>query len=312
MTTALAFDVDDANSTPRAATGAVGAAVVVLIGYLALTLVPAMSSGSVAIAGVHLIALVGLALALRGLDRHAPPRWLLWPPLAAIPLLYAEIPTLIRGAGTSFHDATVQAWELRLFGESPVATLPTLIGSHAPALAISEVLHAAYVSYYLILLVPLVLLYMKGHLAAFAETLLALAVVYAASYAVFVFYPVQGPRYLWPASAEIPTGPIRQLTLWLLNNGASRGAAFPSSHVSASVTASLMALRSQPRVGLVASLATVLLAIGAVYGDFHYATDVLAGGGLGLAVGGLMVTSFMRRLVEPVRPVVPPVAPRAA
>ena len=42
-------------------------------------------------------------------------------PLVVPPLLYAEIPALIGAVGSVYHDATIQALELRCFGASGVA-----------------------------------------------------------------------------------------------------------------------------------------------------------------------------------------------
>ena len=79
---------------------------------------------------------------------------------------------------------------------------------------------------------------------------------------------------------------IAQLTAGLLEprRGLGNGA-FPSSHV-----ARLggryrgRAPRKWRAVGLVLAVPTTLLALGSVYGQFHYAVDALAGLGLGLAV----------------------------
>ena len=94
-------------------------------------------------------------------------------------------------------------------------------------------------------------------------------------------FPVQGPRYIAPP-AGVPDGLFRSLTLALLEGGSSRGAAFPSSHVSVAVAQTLLALRFQRRLGWVLVPVTTLLALGAVYGGFHYAVDVLVGAALGV------------------------------
>jgi membrane-associated phospholipid phosphatase len=45
-----------------------------------------------------------------------------------------------------------------------------------------------------------------------------------------------------------------------------------------------MAFRYQRSVGVVVLVTSVLLIVGAVYGGFHYAIDVLAGASLGFVV----------------------------
>ena len=69
----------------------------------------------------------------------------------------------------------------------------------------------------------------------------------------------------------------------MLDRGSSRGTAFPSSHVAASVVSSLCALRHQRLVGIAVSVMTAALTLATVYGGFHYAVDAL----VGVILGGL-------------------------
>jgi membrane-associated phospholipid phosphatase len=83
--------------------------------------------------------------------------------------------------------------------------------------------------------------------------------------------------------------------LTLLDRGSSRGTAFPSSHVAASVVSSLCALRHQRRVGIAVTLVTVALTFATVYGGFHYAVDALVGvilGGLAWLVSAGILDAF--------------------
>ena len=109
----------------------------------------------------------------------------------------------------------------------------------------------------------------------------------------FVYFPVQGPRYFGPPES-IPEGPIRALTLFILENGSSRGAAFPSSHMAMTVCQAMAQLRYQPPIGIIVTLISVGVGFGAVYGGFHYAIDMLAGAVVGLVVGGITLT-YIRR-----------------
>jgi membrane-associated phospholipid phosphatase len=58
-----------------------------------------------------------------------------------------------------------------------------------------------------------------------------------------------------------------------------------------------VALRWQPRVGLIAAIATIALSIGAVYGGFHYAVDVLAGAVLGVALAAAFLLRERRCII---------------
>jgi len=80
---------------------------------------------------------------------------------------------------------------------------------------------------------------------------------------------------VWPARAA----------QWVLDQGDSWGAAFPSSHVAAAVVATLCALRFWRPLGLVLLPLTLGMVFAVVYGQFHYAVDAL--GGLVVAVAVL-------------------------
>jgi membrane-associated phospholipid phosphatase len=263
-----AFQDDAAGSATRLASALLSA-------YLAATawlLVRyAAASGELTPLLVHLGAL-GLALAVTASDRRAARVLRDWLPLLLGPLLYIELRWLIPGGGRPHLDPLVQQWELALFPGQPSATW----APRMPSVMLSEALHLAYASYYLLVYLPPLVLYLRGRREAFARTMLALTLVYACCFLTYLFFPVDGPRYLvGPAAA--PEGPIRGLVLHLLAAGSSRGTAFPSSHIAASVVASLCAIQLQRPVGVVVALLTVGLALGTVYGGFHYAVDGIAG-----------------------------------
>lgn len=216
-----------------------------------------------------------------------------WLPLLLGPFLYIELRWLIAGVGRPHADVLVQGWEHALFPGNPAATWASAL----PVRWLSEALHFAYASYYLLVYVPPALLYVRGRRDAYAATLLALAVVYGACFLTYVVFPVDGPRFLGgPAAA--PDGPIRSFVVHLLQTGSSRGTAFPSSHVAASVVASLAALRYQRQVGIVVAVLTVGLAVGAVYGGYHYLVDVLVGAIVGVACW-LLAAALCRALSTP-------------
>ncbi len=102
-------------------------------------------------------------------------------------------------------------------------------------------------------------------------------------YLVFVLYPVAGPNYTF----EHPTGPVRdvwsaRLVYGVLAGGSSFGAAFPSSHVGASVAATVVLWRVWKPVGVGFTLPLILLTVGTVYCQMHYAIDATAGLMVGL------------------------------
>lgn len=284
------------SATDRSADSLIRLAGALAVAHLVVGVAPmaifARRSGTLAPLLAHLIALSFGVVVLASHRRSLQPLrdWL---PLLLGPFLYIELRWLIAGVGRPHADAIVQRWEHALFPGNPAATWASAL----PVRWISEALHFAYASYYLLVYVPPALLYVRGRRDAYASTLLALAVVYGVCFLTYVVFPVDGPRFLaGPASA--PEGPIRGFVVHLLQTGSSRGTAFPSSHVAASAVASLAALRYQRRVGIVVAALTVGLAVGAVYGGYHYLVDVLVGAIVGV-IAWLLARALCRALSTP-------------
>ena len=228
--------------------------------------------------------LAALAVTFLCASRRNLPRWRRdWLPLALVPLLYVELRWVIAGFGRPHADALIAAWDLTLFGE-PSRTLALRWHS----VFVSELLHLCYIAYYAIVYVPPALLWLKGRHREFAATTLALVIMYTICFIAFVLLPVDGPRFLSGPSAA-PEGPIRAIVIWLLDAGSSRGTAFPSAHVAASVVAALYALRFQRTLGIAIVVLTAGMMVGAVYGGYHYAVDVIAG-----LVTGLLSAAIAR------------------
>jgi membrane-associated phospholipid phosphatase len=195
--------------------------------------------------------------------------------------LYAELDVL-NGTGTvRVYDALVQRWELALFGTQ----ISSAWWQNSPSRFWSAVLHGAYFSYYLIILVPALYFVRRGDREAVRHFVLVVMTVFVLCYLAFIFFPVAGPYYFFerPPLWFTDNGPAR-LVYATLATGSSYGAAFPSSHVAATVAAALAAYRGSRPLGLLLVVPTVLLTVGVVYCQMHYAIDALAGLGVGAAV----------------------------
>ena len=187
--------------------------------------------------------------------------------------MYTAVGVLNRAAGVS-HDLLVQRWEQAVFGGQP--SVQWIRAQPWPWL--SWPLHAAYLSYYMILAgAPLGLLF-SGRRPAAREAAILIMCAFYVCYAVFAFFPVAGPRYVFPLAHNAATATLpARLTQQLLNSASAWGTAFPSSHVAAALVASLSAWRGWRPLGAVLLAAALLLALGTVYGQFHYAVDAIAG-----------------------------------
>ncbi|MGQ0814797.1 MAG: phosphatase PAP2 family protein [Gemmatimonadota bacterium] len=208
-----------------------------------------------------------------------------WYALALIPALYTELAILnVSVFDGHYFDALIIGWEERLFGGQPFRELAQAF----PNLALSELLHFCYLSYYIIIYAPPLYLYLNGKRAQQQQAVFALMLTFFAHYLFFIYFPVEGPRYLYAApGGELTTGFFYNLAHQLLEAGSARGAAFPSSHVGVSVVATAFAFFAMPRLAPIVLFLTVGLGLGAVYGGFHYATDVVAGALFGLLLFAL-------------------------
>jgi membrane-associated phospholipid phosphatase len=216
-----------------------------------------------------------------------------WYPLLLLPVFYAELELLnISVHGGRMFDSWVQVWEEALFGGQPSRAWARAM----PNLLLSEALHAAYLSYYLLLYVPALAIWLRRPRADFRLAVFTVMLAFVAHYLFFIYFPVEGPRYQFDApTGGIENGIFYSLAHRLLEAGSSQGAAFPSSHVGASAAVSIAAMRCWPRFGALLALLTCGVALGAVYGGFHYAVDVIAGLILGTAMA-LLAPQVYRRL----------------
>lgn len=264
--------------------------------YLALTAVLLIAGWSTVYVGgvlahVGVLAAVAAATWLPGV-----PRWLrAWVPLLTLLFLYAEMPLLLRAAGhVDFYDNTVLSWEARLFNGQPAADW----AGRWPSRGLSELLHAAYLTYYPIIFAVPVILWVRGRLDEYTEAVFALMLTFIACFVWYLFFPVAGPRYLWLSPVGAVEGPMRSLATWLLQARSSRGTAFPSSHVAVATAQAILGIRYFGWRGAIVGVLTAGLGLGAVYGGFHYAVDVLAGAVLGImvTVGALLVNRLARSL----------------
>jgi hypothetical protein len=172
------------------------------------------------------------------------------------------------------HDALVQRWELAVFGSQVSATWHV----RAPYPLLSAALHLCYGLYYwILLLVPLWFL-IRGNREAFRRTVFCSALALYVCYLVFAVFPVAGPYFVFPqpTGAVVANWPARYV-YFMLATGSSIGTAFPSSHIATSWITVYAAWRDARRLALVLAPVAVGLALGTVYGQFHYAVDALAG-----------------------------------
>lgn len=254
-------------------------------GYLGITAALGLGFGGgtgALIAGAHVAAI----LAIRGLRDRTPSSGLAGfvrgaYPVMLTPLLYKELAVLNRFLTTRFFDPTVQAWDAALFGGQPSMTLSATL----PWFPLSEALHLGYGAYYAIVPAALIGVYVTRGQAALVRTAFAVASAFFLCYLAFIAYPVAGPRYEFERiGGALSDGSFYNFVHVILEGGSSKGTAFPSSHIAASLSAVLAAGREDPRWFWILIVPEVALAIGTVYGRFHYGIDAIVGVLAGIAI----------------------------
>lgn len=195
-------------------------------------------------------------------------------PFLFIPFLYWELRYLAQLFSRGYRDALVQRWEELLFG----GQLALEFSEALPHLWLSELMHLFYASYWVLLPVALAALYLRRRITGFRELVFVELVLFFGCYLIYIFFPVAGPFYGFPSiGGALAEGPFYRLVHTVLADGGSRGAAFPSSHVAVAVGIVLVSRRHDRTLFVAMTPVVAGLAVGTVYGRFHYAVDALAG-----------------------------------
>ena len=203
-------------------------------------------------------------------------------PVLLTPVLYAELAVLNRFFSELYFDARAQRWDAAVFGMQPSIEFSALL----PWLPFSEVLHLGYFFYYAIVPVALFGVCRTRGFDALHRVATAVAAAFFVCYLIFTFFPVAGPRYEFARiGGEIGDGTLYRIVHGILETGSSKGTAFPSSHIAASLAALIAAGREDVRWFWLLLVPEIALTLGTVYGRFHYGVDALAGIVVALVVG---------------------------
>ncbi|GIX06191.1 MAG: hypothetical protein KatS3mg115_0594 [Candidatus Poribacteria bacterium] len=257
----------------------------VLLGYLLLAAMSTVLLRPPAWGVILLFHLLGAALVegLRWVPAEGAPgrRLRILVPLFFFPLIYAGTGRINLGLRYWVLDEIVPRWEAALFGGQPSLYL----SERLPWFWLSELLHAAYFSYYLlVLLLPMVLV-LQGRERAAERTVAALVLLFSVSCLFYIWLPLTSPYYRYPPlAAPLSEGPMYRLVHAVSGRGGVVGGAFPSSHASLATLNLLLAWKLERRLFWWTVVPTFGLLTATVYCRFHYALDTLSGVAVGVGV----------------------------
>jgi membrane-associated phospholipid phosphatase len=239
---------------------------------------------------VHAAVMLAVHVLIRVGDRNAFLRMLrAFYPMILFSFLYVETHVL----DNLFHPTPLDGWfidlDQRLFGTQLCRTMMSAL----PYPLVSEVLYAAYASYYVMVFGVGMLIYF-GHRHAFYKYITVVSFVFYLCYATYAFLPVMGP--IGTVSGETFRGALAEVGPRVLPPGFYRGpmfrlmgfiygtvepemggAAFPSSHVAVALATLWFSWTYLKRLRYLHLMLVILLCLATVYCGYHYAVDVLAG-----------------------------------
>jgi membrane-associated phospholipid phosphatase len=198
-----------------------------------------------------------------------------------------------------YLDPVVIGWDQKLFGCQP----SVLFMQQFPYPALSELLYAAYFSYYLMVVGVGIALFLR-HRQQFFHYVSVVSFVFYLCYLAYIVLPVIGPMvffhevdgYSLPASIQqlaptdvypdtIKAGLMYRLMAWIYRVFEAPGSALPSSHVAVAICTLYFSCRYLRRIRYLHLVAVVLLCLATVYGHYHYVSDVLSG----LLTAGILI-----------------------
>ncbi|HYH00233.1 MAG TPA: phosphatase PAP2 family protein [Terriglobales bacterium] len=210
-----------------------------------------------------------------------------WYSLALFIVAFEETSRLSFLIVDGWRDAYILRFEELLF-----STPPTVWLNQFASPVVTEVLEIGYFSYFLLLMIVGGTVYNRPGKREFRQVMTASVLAYLSCYLFFILFPTEGPAHTQAHlhTVELRGGPFHWAVLLIQRNAGVHGNAFPSSHVAAGVVALIFAWKYERRLGAWLTPLVVLLCISAVYDRYHYASDVIAGAGIGVLCSIVIMT----------------------
>lgn len=138
-----------------------------------------------------------------------------------------------------------------------------------------------YVLVYAVAPVSVAILFLNHRRDRINEFWLAYLAGTLGAYALFPFFPSEPPRTVF-AGADLPhiVTVLRTFNLWIVGGYGIHSSVFPSAHVSSAFSAAwglLATIPERPWIGACMAAYALSVAVGTIYGRYHYGVDALAG-----------------------------------
>ncbi|MEW5995933.1 MAG: phosphatase PAP2 family protein, partial [Candidatus Zixiibacteriota bacterium] len=191
-----------------------------------------------------------------------------------------------------FYDAQLTSFERSVLGFNPTL----YIDHHLLSVWVNELFSFSYVSYYFMIPVFVLALFIKRRDRIIRSFLATACLTFFVSYLLFFLYPIEGPRWHFAGQYLNPiNGPVfKKLTDFVIDNAAVRGGCMPSSHFGVALVILMYCYRYFKRSGRLLLPLVSGLGIGTVWGRFHYISDVIVGGLIGYVVTLLVWKHYSR------------------
>ncbi len=210
-----------------------------------------------------------------------------WIPLILLSALHYETGLFNRIIIRDFLDDFVIHADRVIFGSSPYL----ILRQSSPFELLAQLSHAAYSSFYVLLVVPITILYFHERKIAAAHTSprdfwihaprvkemqFVLIFTMLCCYIIAIILPVKGPTDYHSMLFSESRGMVSIMD-FLFTNGDLDGGAMPSSHVAGALVVVIYTFRYL-RPWFWATLGLfVPMTFSTVYNSYHYATDIIAG-----------------------------------
>lgn len=218
-----------------------------------------------------------------------------WYVILAFPLLYWHVGLLIHLIFPGEFDPLIIETERLLFGG-----LPNLWIQRYVSQTLTEVMQIAYGTYWVTIPLAGAVFYFGKQYRLCEALFHYVTIIFFLCSAMFIIFPVAGPRFYMANQISVTYQGIfigNHLRNFV-NEVAFRGGAFPSLHVGAAVMILVFMWRFRRKTAIFAFFPLMIaLSLSTIYGQYHYATDVLAGITVGLAMG-LWANKRMRKIIS--------------